>query len=456
MAKNGQESLQHPFHDHPLDKTSVRRLQKYYNGEECNCNGCQKPLYGKGAALNAKGRVAEDGADPNYAYHCGKCNFDLCSRCAKGDLHDFHHHYLFRASPRVVYPETDGVWLCDGCTRVFSHLTSKLSHHCHECSVDLCEECFGGKWSHTLHLVTKWNHEHRMRPVDPRIRYRIHHRWMCDNCKTSFSHGEQLEVMFQCSECGFDICSQCFLGNKHKLHIHPLVEVNATTWKRALGGGGKSGSRCSDCRKKLSPGSTAYLCRQPQCTYILCTMCFHTPPKPHPLHPLHPLDLCDAALVYPQSGGKWNCDQCSFEGCEPIEGRGPSEPMYHCEECNYDICTQCYKKQGRKEENHVEDITDDSVATTESYITASSSTNSLMNGHGHNTSQDITSQDTCVKHPVQVQEKEPVYPYTVTHGASGQKHSFHSIKPQYYSFASTTPHHSKTYARSLSFEPHKL
>ncbi|EKE40218.1 hypothetical protein ENUP19_0102G0031 [Entamoeba nuttalli] len=54
----------------------------------------------------------------------------------------------------------------------------------------------------------------------------------------------------------------------------------------------------------------------------------------HLIH-CHPLFLTDPFEVYKENHGWWKCDLC---GSKPLR----NELMYHCDECEFDVCASCY------------------------------------------------------------------------------------------------------------------
>lgn len=169
-----------------------------------------------------------------------------------------------------------------------------------------------------------------MRPVDPRLEYRKHSAWSCDHCSKQFTE-DHYQTFFHCDECQFDLCTDCFHGKKHHLHKHGMI---------ALGQNTRNQISCSNCHNRVS--SQYHICRDPQCAYILCQACHMTSPKPNPYH-THPLELWDPMEVYPQSGGLWHCDRCTDN--HPTKQQTPIAPscdMYHCNECEFDLCNSCY------------------------------------------------------------------------------------------------------------------
>ena len=310
----------HPCHQHKLVKTDMRRIYLLWR-----CDLCKLEFNSGLQTIN----TLDTEPDPTFAYHCDQCSFDICSLCFKGYLHPFHHHRLKKAIVALIYPETEGQWRCDACQRVFTELTAPTSHHCTQCEIDICDKCFTGSWKHVLH--TKF---HSLKPIDPRLAYRKYTSWFCDGCGREFTTSDT-ETLFHCSICQYDICSDCFRGTKHHLHQHPLCLVSKDT---------HGGDCCTNCSKCIVE-SQYRKCRDPNCCFSLCGLCYLSPPKYHPYHRDHPLALCDAGEVYPQSAGMWHCDNCTSTSPYREQTALPAtQPMYHCDVCDYDLCENCYKR----------------------------------------------------------------------------------------------------------------
>ena len=324
----------HPCHLHALNKADTQEIYGSYQAK-WRCDTCQKVFDGfKDGILSSE---SGEEAESRHSYHCTQCNFDICTQCFRGYLHAFHFHRLQKARAPLIYTETNGQWRCDACKRVFNELTEQMCYHCQLCAVDMCEKCFRGEWSHVLHKG-----EHFLKPVDPRIEYRYHYDWICDNCQKTFSRRNTPNVFFHCSECQFDLCPDCFMGEKHYLHQHRLARIKHSRHTTL------SLPYCSHCTTQIS-GPAYHVCHNPTCQYTLCGKCYASSPQSHPYHPEHPLERCDASEVYPQSCGMWHCDHCTSLTKEPSP-LPPSEPMYHCMKCEYDLCEQCFEN-GLKKQN---------------------------------------------------------------------------------------------------------
>jgi hypothetical protein len=322
----------HPSHPHPITLLDALTTYGAYEGK-WRCDVCKR-LYDAKRASAVAGSSYRDSDDPDHRhfYHCTKCNFDVCTLCFRGHIHTFHNHRLKKARATIIYTDPDALWHCDACKVVHSEHTDQLCYHCEKCEIDLCSTCFEGKWDHILHADMP---DHSLRPVDPRIEYRAYQEWMCDNCDRAFSCRRSEDKAFHCGKCNFDLCETCFAGEKHHLHLHPMVELQS-----------KDGSvlYCSNCEKQIHQQTYYYHCRKQSCHYFLCVDCFSKQPERHPYHS-HPLHVSDPMAVYPQSGGMWHCDQCTSNSLsrQPVP-LSFTETMYHCAECEFDLCHSCYSE----------------------------------------------------------------------------------------------------------------
>ena len=331
----------HPSHPHPVTESDSLAIYSTYEGK-WRCDVCGRVFQGKRAPPSGPERSHRDPGEPDnrYCYHCPRCKFDICTACFKGHLHTFHRHRLKKARTTVVYKSYEGLWHCDACGAVHSEYTQQLCYHCEKCEVDLCNTCFEGKWEHSLHGSDMPDtHKHTLRPINPSIEYRTYQEWICDNCDRRFSCQRDTMTAFHCDECNFDLCKTCHSGYKHPFHPHPVVSVETRQHSRSM-------FECSNCELPIRQ-ATHYQCVKRTCQYILCVKCFSKQPELHPFHN-HPLEVCDPLVTYPQSGGMWHCDRCTENNTNRRQvALSHTEPMYHCSDCEYDLCYSCYS-EGRR------------------------------------------------------------------------------------------------------------
>ena len=304
-------------HVHGLKKLKTGDIFTFRKGY---CSFCRRELSSK-----------------DIIYRCSDCDFNLCEDCHFGDTRsDFHHHRLKPANSWVTYPHTNGDWRCDGCQRVFEPTDiNRWTRHCEKCLVDLCDVCFSTGWQHGLHPA------HRLFPADARLVHRRMELWFCDNCgEERHVRSSDVQKTFHCSDCpgeGIDVCPSCFTGLKYWHHQHNLVPVINLEPKRQF--------VCSMCQRNADRFDkyNVHVCVQGECDFALCGYCVRRSPPVHPLHQ-HPLHCCDSASVYPNSNGLWHCNNCTENGPlgRPIT-RTQAEPMYHCSQCEYDLCQNCYE-----------------------------------------------------------------------------------------------------------------
>ena len=305
----------HPAHLHVLQREDLRKLYQQCEGKwQCDC---------------CKNNYDALKDSEQHAYHCYQCYYDLCLRCWFGNYHPFHHHRLKPAKTEILYPSTGGCWFCDACHRSFHELSGPSCYNCEPCGgIDLCDRCFNGDWIHPLHPARG----HQLKPVDPRIIYRGYSSWCCSICEEEKDNSDDTSfILFHCTNpsCDFDMCFQCFQGEKHHLHQHPLVKVSSN-WNQEH-------KQCQNCAGQLLGIGTVYRCFDTSCSYILCSNCFQQNPQLHPLHHGHILDCVIPLEVYPRTKGSWMCSNCQSSKME-------SDTLFHCRLCSYSICHSCYQR----------------------------------------------------------------------------------------------------------------
>lgn len=90
----------------------------------------------------------------------------------------------------------------------------------------------------------------------------------------------------------------------------------------------------SFCQKSLKPSDSLYRCGS--CDFNLCETCLKGDLRSDFHH--HKLKPANTVVVYPHTNGDWRCDGCLnvfyFTTCSWTR---------HCEECQVDLCENCYK-----------------------------------------------------------------------------------------------------------------
>ena len=84
---------------------------------------------------------------------------------------------------------------------------------------------------------------------------------------------------------------------------------------------------CSSCLEPLSQTEKpAFHCND--CDFTVCQSC--DKPKSHPVHPNH-------SLYYISPTSSWRCNVCKRKG-----GNASETLCYHCEQCDFYLCKNCY------------------------------------------------------------------------------------------------------------------
>ena len=240
--------------------------------------------------------------------------------------HPYHRHCLKKRVAEEIYPSSRGRWFCDVCKMHSSALLTLTGKnpspwHCDECSFDLCNDCYG--------IVAKTHHPHPLAKVEPRSPdvYGPKATWTCNRCRKWNPEA----ISYHCAACKYDLCSNCYFACAHPLHVHPLVLAEGSVcYPEAMYRGAW---RCDHCQKTstLMADQRPYHCSK--CKFDLCQTCFKGR-KSH-LHK-HELKLAEGQAVYPSYSGRWICDSC--KRMSHLTGE---RYMWHCSECDFDLCQRC-------------------------------------------------------------------------------------------------------------------
>ena len=160
---------------------------EYRNYQEWICNNCK-------INFSCLGK--------EKAFHCGKCDFDLCSACFSGEKHWLHAHPLVLVDKRTALE-------CSHCNQ---HIHEPTHYVCRRksCPYRLCLSCFSKQppphpyHTHPLHLC------------DPLVVYpQSGGLWYCDKCTMNNPNRQQValsykETMYHCQRCDYDLCHSCY------------------------------------------------------------------------------------------------------------------------------------------------------------------------------------------------------------------------------------------------------
>ena len=114
--------------------------------------------------------------------------------------------------------------------------------------------------------------------------------------------------------------------------------------------------KCDNCNQEITRGQP-YHCNQ--CQFDLCQRCYignnHTS-HPHPLFYINTEQQC-----YPQFNGLWQCDVC-MRSCQTLN----QSHSYHCNQCTFDLCTDCFRNISHPMHEHELCVIDTAVIYHES------------------------------------------------------------------------------------------
>jgi len=116
------------LHNHPLFIASPLKI---YPHQYWLCDICGSSSHSKQSQM----------------HHCFVCgNFDLCDSCISnsGFQHPRHQHaviFVANQNSSLIYPESDGKWFCDLCSRGDRYKNNTM-YHCFTCrEFDICGNC---------------------------------------------------------------------------------------------------------------------------------------------------------------------------------------------------------------------------------------------------------------------------------------------------------------------------
>ena len=182
---------EHVLHSNTPDKHTLRPVDpsiEYITYQEWICDNCKKTFSCQ--------------RDKETAFHCDKCNFDLCTTCFSGEKHPFHPH------PLVAMESGSQVLECSNCEQLIGGATH---YRCRKssCQYRLCLSCFSKQPE--VHPY----HDHPLSICDPLVVYpQSGGMWHCDRCTANSIHHRPVplshtETMYHCDLCEYDLCYSC-------------------------------------------------------------------------------------------------------------------------------------------------------------------------------------------------------------------------------------------------------
>eukprot|EP01121_Diplochlamys_sp_Union-15-3_P008945 TRINITY_DN2407_c0_g2_i2.p1 TRINITY_DN2407_c0_g2~~TRINITY_DN2407_c0_g2_i2.p1 ORF type:complete len:309 (-),score=12.70 TRINITY_DN2407_c0_g2_i2:92-1018(-) len=213
-----------------------------------------------------------------------------------GHIWPHHAHPLYLTETSALYPFQEGRYVCDRCN---CNRPRGYAYHCHLCKYSVCQDCY---FSNSKTIPT---------PVTP---------------PTTFVH---VPVSVPVS---YDTVARWSY-----LHSHALYSIDPKHCYPSTNGCWI----CDNCKRNGSPYERPYHCDQ--CNYDLCSSCINLQQPRYNaarwsyLHS-HALYSIDPKHCYPSSNGCWICDKCRRNGSS-------YERPYHCDQCNYDLCSSCINLQ---------------------------------------------------------------------------------------------------------------
>lgn len=218
----------------------------------------------------------------------------------KFELSEIHEHSF------KVYDQLKE--LCSICSNSIDNIPG---YKCEYCKMILCLDC-GSKIIHEKRNEILHNHI---------LKLKSRSNWICNICGQDFS---DKCYSFFCELCSFDVCYKCYF-NKNSGIIRPVIEADYSIHRDCFYYNNRLNKQCTFCTKYIN-NMSGYECQN--CPIVLCINCSDAIFIRKNSHNLHEHDL---NLKFRED---WFCNLCEseFENCT----------SFHCEECDFDACYECY------------------------------------------------------------------------------------------------------------------
>ena len=190
------------------------------------------------------------------------------------------------------------------CTICNKEKTCEQGYKCKDCPLILCDQC---SYNVRIEYYSHSKHDHSLCIINKE-------NLGCNICKKQTKF---LNFYFNCRQCNFNICLNCYNPDRKKednvlLHEHPLIHFNESFLLK-----------CQLCENGTNCG---YNCKS--CEIVLCNDCannMYSHKKRYELHE-HPLFLT--------LRDKWECVSCKCGFKNTLS--------FHCKKCSLDYCADCF------------------------------------------------------------------------------------------------------------------
>lgn len=150
-----------------------------------------------------------------------------------GPTHRLHRHHTGRTESEAVAVASRREKACSSCSEPLS-LLDKPAYHCNDCDYIVCHSCDKPQ-SHPVHP------SHNLFLISPTTA------WRCNVCKVTNS---QETPCYNCEQCEFYLCKNCFARINTLLHAHSLYRTDV----RYVYHQSQGDWACDVCQKNNGPG----------------------------------------------------------------------------------------------------------------------------------------------------------------------------------------------------------
>eukprot|EP01083_Nonionella_stella_P077316 211068_1 len=310
-------------------------------------------------------------------YGCRECEYDVCAGCKDGVVR------LGRCEKGHILKRKPSENKCSRCKRTNNKSSKMVTWHCNDCATyNLCDKCYeivrDVKSLPPIDQLRLLCEDAAKNKEDKAAGNRLCDR-LCscpmflavigaallgESIWYAWTYGVQgigfylaicplaaAVVMCFCAvSCCFDLfekCSECLKKkmdekkkerklNKENLRINCRGKHGMTLYETP-----NDGVSCDHCKKKVGAHIKMYECRE--CNYDVCTDCKPEPIIEEVLDPVKTPTELDEVVTCPQQHSliPQSHPRDTFE-CSDCKKTCQKTKSWHCEECHYDLCSECF------------------------------------------------------------------------------------------------------------------
>jgi hypothetical protein len=219
-------------------------------------------------------------------------------------IQDIHDHPLILSNQNYK--------LCNICLK---KLNNTLAYGCNSCLIIICQECIKDIFNEKINI--------NLDPHIIKLKYNPQ-KWTCIKCNKTYDSKKCISLY--CDRCNLNYCDICYLSKKYKERDYSKKENDSGLY-----------GFCCFCNCQMEKTAGYIVDNNP--SRILCKSChkkiFIDGYNPKISYHCHKLELILREI--------WRCDKCKKYNHNRFS--------FHCSNCNYDLCYDCYYSRINLEEN---------------------------------------------------------------------------------------------------------